>query len=134
MNFTILSFLFALIVWAQPLCDKKGVQLKEEFSLKAGQELVVKGEKLKIGFREVVEDSRCPEGAQCIWEGSAKIVLRLRKGNGKPSTVELNTAVDPRQRSYMGYEVRLLALRPHPKLNTTIEKKGYVATLVVSKQ
>lgn len=133
MNFTILSLLFALVVWAQP-CDKRGVSLDQEFDLKVGQEVTVEGEGLKIGFGSVGEDSRCPEGVTCIWAGNAKIAVRLQKGKSKSASVELNTGVDPRRHSYMGYEVRLVALRPHPKMNTTIDKKDYVATLVVSKQ
>ncbi len=132
MNFTILSFLFALLIWAQP-CDKKGVALNKEFDVKVGQEVTVEGENLKISFGSVGEDSRCPEGVNCIWAGNAKIAVRLQKGKSTAS-LELNTGVDPKRSSYLGYEVGLVALRPYPKMNTTIDNKGYVATLIVSKQ
>ena len=133
MNFTMLSLLFALVVWAQP-CDKRGVSLNQEFDLKIGQEVKIEGEDLKVGFSSVGADSRCPQGVTCVWAGNAKIGLRLQKGNNQSASVELNTGVDPRRNSYMGYEVRLAALRPHPKVNTTLNKKSYVATLIVSKQ
>ena len=132
MNFTILSFLFALVVWAQP-CDKKGVHLSKQFDVKVGQEVTVEGEGLKIGFASVGEDSRCPEGVNCIWAGNAKVAVKLQKGKSTAS-VDLNTGVDPKRHSYMGYEVTLVDLRPYPKVDTTIDKNGYVATLVVSKQ
>ena len=139
MNFTILSFLFALVVWAQP-CDKKAVSvnkpvsLNQEFDVKIGQEVTIKGEGLKIGFASVAEDSRCPEGVNCIWAGNAKIALSLQKGKSKPAPVALNTGVEPGRHSYMGYEVKLVGVRPYPKANTTTDKKSYVATLIVSKR
>ena len=132
MNFTILSFLFALVVWAHP-CDKKGVPLNKEFDVKVGQEVTVEGEGLKIGFASVGEDSRCPEGVNCIWAGNGKVVVKLQKGKSTAS-VDLNTGVNPKRHSYMGYEVTLVALRPHPKVNTTIAAKDYIATLMVSKR
>ncbi|MEO8434623.1 MAG: hypothetical protein ABI596_06985 [Pyrinomonadaceae bacterium] len=134
MNLTILSFLFALVLWAPASCDQKAAApLKQEFDLRLGQSIVVGAERLKINFVSVAEDSRCPEGAQCIWAGNAKIALTLRKGNAKPSSIELNTGVTPQQTSYMGYEIKLTALRPHPKVNAGIDRKTYVATLIVSK-
>jgi hypothetical protein len=135
MNFTIVSFLFAFLLWVPASCDQKAtVLLKQEFDLKLGQSIVVGAERLKINFVSVAEDSRCPEGAQCIWAGNAKIALTVRKGNAKPSSIELNTGVTPQQTSYMGYEIKLTALRPHPKVNTSIDNKRYVATLIVSKE
>ena len=135
MNFTILSVLFALFLWAPASCEQKAtVPLKQEFDLKLGQSVVVGAERLKINFDSVVQDSRCPEGATCVWAGNAKIALTLRKGSGKSSSVELNTNLNPKQTSYLGYEIKLTALRPHPKVNTSIDKKSYVATLIVSKE
>jgi hypothetical protein len=135
MNFTILSFLFALFLWAPASCDQKATApLKQEFDLKLGQSVVVGEDRLKINFVSVAEDSRCPEGAQCIWAGNAKLALTVRKGNAKPSSIELNTGVTSQQASYMGHEIKLTALRPHPKVNAGIDKKTYVATLIVTKE
>jgi hypothetical protein len=133
MNFTILSFLLALVFWVQP-CDRKGVELNQEFDLKVGQVATVEGTGLKIGLTSVREDSRCPEDVTCIWAGNAKVAFSLQKGKSKSAPVELNTGIDPRRHSYMGYEVRLVGLRPNPKSKTTLDKKRYVATLIVSKQ
>ena|SRR5688572_3414500 len=137
MNFTIHSLLFALLIWAPASCDQKAaapLPLKQEFDLKLGQSVVVGEERVKINFVAVAEDSRCPEGAQCIWAGNAKIALTVRKGNAKPTSIELNTGVTPQQTSYMGHGIKLTGLRPHPKVNSSIDKKSYVATLIVSKE
>ena len=78
MNFTIVTLVFAFLLWAPASCDQKAtVPLKQEFDLKLGQSAVAGDERLKINFVSVVEDSRCPEGATCIWAGNAKIALTL---------------------------------------------------------
>ena len=133
MKLTILSFLLALVFWVEP-CEKKGVALNQEFDLKVGQVATVEGTGLKIGFASVREDSRCPEDVTCVWAGNAKVAISLKKGKSKLASVELNTGINPKQHSYMGYEVRLVALHPNPKSKTTLDKKSYVATLIVSKQ
>lgn len=42
-------------------------------TLGLGEETMV-GE-LQIHFKEVLEDSRCPTGTECFWEGRAKILV-----------------------------------------------------------
>ncbi len=42
-------------------------------TLALGKEIRV-GE-LRVHFREVLEDSRCPTGTTCFWEGRAKILV-----------------------------------------------------------
>jgi len=43
--------------------------LGKEFSLSVGQTVSISGENLQITFDEVSQDSRCPTGAECVWEG-----------------------------------------------------------------
>lgn len=108
--------------------------LGKEFKLRVGRGAVVRGEGLRAEFVSVVEDSRCPEGVNCIWAGNAKISLRLRKAGQKPATFDLNTGADPRSASHLGYEVTLVRLDPHPKADAPPNKKAYVATLLVRKK
>ena len=76
---------FLLLVMAIPLVlagcagatgDVKA-SLDEEFSLAIGQTAVIRGENLEIKFKEVLEDSRCPEGAVCVWEGRVRCLIKL---------------------------------------------------------
>jgi len=46
--------------------------------------------KLSVRFVELVEDSRCPADAQCVWAGNAKVKIRVTK-NGKPQDLTLDT-------------------------------------------
>ena len=48
------------------------------------------GSKATFTFVRVVEDSRCPKGVQCVWEGDATIELRVAPERGEPETVQLH--------------------------------------------
>jgi hypothetical protein len=82
---------------------------------------------------DVIEDSRCPIGVDCIWEGNAKIRLRISKSKGESKTVELNTNVEPTTVKFEDHEIRLLRLEPIPKANEKIKAESYTAFLNINK-
>ncbi|HYG81756.1 MAG TPA: hypothetical protein VD861_15270 [Pyrinomonadaceae bacterium] len=133
MTAAILPLLF-ILTSAAAAGPARDVRLDHEFELRNGQSVRVLGERLTVTFSRVAEDSRCPEGVQCVWAGNAKVMLRLSQGRRRASTVSLNTGVDPRQGAYRGYEVKLVKLDPYPKENRRIRRRDYVATLVVSRR
>src|ERR1700704_4290387 len=66
-------------------------RLNSEFKLKAGQQVTLKGTRLRIRFVTVENDSRCPSDVTCVWAGNAAV--RLQLSNGRSSrTVTLNTS------------------------------------------
>ncbi len=113
-------------------------RLDEEFTLAVGQEAVIEGERLRVRFERAIEDFRCPENVACVWEGNAKIRLRLIKASESEGIVELNTAGrhDPREggadiagmhpaiSAYLRYKVRLVELTRGP---------SYEARLIVTR-
>ena len=130
-----LPFLLVLTsAFAQPVSRVKEAALDQEFELKLGQQVLIENERLRISFTGVAEDSRCPEGVQCVWAGNGKVMLILSKTRKRASTMKLNTGVDPKQNTYQGYEVKLVSLNPYPKKDVKIKKREYVATLVVSRK
>jgi hypothetical protein len=132
MRFVILSLL--LFATAAQTGGRRAVLLDREFKLRVGQEALVRPGGLKVRFGAVLEDSRCPEGVDCIWAGNARIAARLSGAGGKSASVELNSDIEPRQQSYMGYEVKLLDLAPRPRQGEKVDAKSYVATLVVKRK
>ena len=115
----------------------------EEFQLAIGESVGVKGGIFIIEFSKVLEDSRCPMNARCVWEGNARIVLRLREyTRGRaPNTLdvsekplELNTSERfPTRGSYgensKGISIELRRLEPMPMAG--VPTKDFVATLMV---
>ena len=126
--------LFSMTGWAQGAGSQKKVRVDRQFDLKAGGEALVKEAALKIKFGSLVDDSRCPEGVDCIWAGNGKITVIVRKGKSKPVALELNTMTEPKSVTYEGYEITLVKLAPYPKKDVKIKKESYVATLVVKKK
>ncbi len=135
MTAAILPFLFILTsAVAQPAVPVRDAALDQEFEVRAGQWVTIEGERLRVTLSRVAEDSRCPEGVTCVWAGNAKVVLKLSKARKRASTMTLNTGMDPKQRAYRGYEVKLVKLDPYPRKGRGIRKRDYVATLVVSRR
>lgn len=126
--------LFSLTGLAQAAGSQKKVHVDRQFDLKAGGEVLVKEAALKIRFGGVLDDSRCPEGVDCIWAGNGKITVTVRKGKQKPVALELNTMTEPKSVAYEGYEITLVKLAPYPKKDVKIKKGTYVATLTVKKK
>lgn len=93
--------------------------------LHLGQQVVLAGENLSVGFDSVRDDSRCPPDVQCIWAGDATVLVSLAKpATGPRTVVELHTNPQfPGSADYAGYHVVLR------KLNTA----GDQLTLSITK-
>jgi hypothetical protein len=115
---------------------RKKVVMDKNFVLSVGQEVSTADGKLKIKFLSVAEDSRCPKGVNCIWEGNARVVLQVGKVNGTPVKLELNTS--PREGTAGGghgqYLIKLVEVAPYPVAEQPIKPQSYAVTLVVSKK
>jgi hypothetical protein len=128
---TLLSLIIAGAV-SPPACDG-GASVNKEFKLRFGGDAAV-GDGLKVKFSALVEDSRCPKGVDCIWEGNAKIKVELSGAGKESATFELNTNVEPKSASGAGYEISLLKLDPYPNADARPKEKDYVATLSVRRK
>lgn len=130
---TIPILLLMLLGFAQDPASNYKIDLGEEFKIKHGQEAVVRGEKLRITFRSVLGDSRCPSGVACIWAGNGAVVIEVARKNKQQIVATLNTLMEPKEIVYKGFKIKLVALSPYPKVNEPIDPKDYEATLVVTK-
>lgn len=82
----------------------------------------------------VINDSRCPKGAQCVWEGDAGVVFDLIFNGSKHSAFTLHTNTNFKTDTVVdNVRFTLLELQPYPVLNTTIKPEDYVAKLLVEK-
>ncbi len=70
---------FLLVLALSLGCKKQTVNLNEEFTLDFNKTATVKmdGENIKIKFNKLVEDSRCPPGANCFWAGQVAVRIEL---------------------------------------------------------
>lgn len=99
--------------------------------LKVGKQKTVTPNKIKIQFLSLIEDSRCPADAQCVWAGNAKIKVKIWNSRDSKE-VEINTTSGgPLGASFDGYAINLVKLTPAPKSNIRINRNGYTATFEI---
>lgn len=76
----------------------------------------------KLSFNNLVEDSRCPANAMCIWQGRVIVELQAEKGG---EILEFTLSTDPSypeqiKAEALGYEITLINVLPYP--GTTLEE------------
>jgi hypothetical protein len=121
-----LAILFGGTVFAKaPRTESVKVQIHKETKLVRS--------KLSIKFVELVDDSRCPTGVQCIWAGNGKIKVSIKRTSGAAKIFEMDTNGPNNSVLYAGYKITLTGLTPHPAENIRINRNGYVAAFTVQK-
>jgi hypothetical protein len=106
--------------------------LDQPFELQPGQTALLGSEDLRVTFEKVSEDSRCPQGATCVWEGDAAVKLNVVQGTQEKSSLELHTSRRfSTEGRYLRYRVVLEAVAPQPRLGTALEAQSYRVTLTV---
>jgi len=107
-------------------------QTNQTVKVQINQQKTIAKSKLTIKFISLVEDSRCPTNANCVWAGNAKIQIKVSKGK-ESKTFELNTKLEPKIVMFAGYEIKLTDLNPKPATNIRISRNGYTATFSISR-
>ena len=123
--------LFAICCSAESDGIKTG--LGEEFVLAVGQSATIDGEGLTIRFIEVTEDSRCPEGVECVWEGRVTCLVDIiysdstyrqeltQPGLSSPSVLE-----------FQGFEI-MFDIQPYPTFGKEIQTDEYRLVLTINR-
>lgn len=89
--------------------------------------------KFSLQLDTVLNDSRCPKGVQCVWEGNAEVQLKIiMSSDGKTHYTKLNTNSKFSQDTTINnYRFKLLELNPYPENDKTFPHYNYRATVVV---
>lgn len=122
--------LFLLLTFICGTVKFSAAQSREQQKIQIHKQKKFSKSNLTVRFVSLVEDSRCPSGANCVWAGNAKIKIEISKEKAK-ETFEVNTNLGPKGANFEGYAIELTSLTP--KENIRINKNGYVATFVVSR-
>ena len=110
-----------------------GTDANQEVQIPVGQTRTFDEERLAIGFWEVLEDSRCPVGAQCVTAGNAAVGLVLQERGEATRSVTLNTTAQPRRVSHEGYVIEVVDLQPLPTTGGPPDMATYVLRLRVTR-
>jgi hypothetical protein len=131
-----LLFVSALLILsticASDSIDVQEVRLNEKFNLPFGHKAVVRSKELEFVFSSVVEDSRCPQGDQCITAGNGEIELSVSESGKSAVLIRLNTDEEPQEESVGNSNIKLLDLNPYPGKGKSNSPQDYVATLLVT--
>lgn len=128
MKILILTFIAFIVIPTSVLA-----QVPETVTMKIGESKKADAGKLKIAFLEIVEDSRCPVGANCVWAGNAKIKLSVSIDKKAATIVELNSNLDPQAAKIFGYKLKFESLTPRPSENPKTESDPAAAVVTISK-
>ena len=124
--------LFTFLACGSPT-EPKPAQFEQAFTLAPGAEAVFGAESLQVGFDQVLADSRCPRGAQCIVAGDATVRVWLAKSPRGRENRELKTTPAGSQGVYDAYKIALVTVAPSPEVGSTIRPTDYAVTLTVSR-
>ena len=88
-----------------------------------------------LSFVDVPQESRCPIGVQCVWEGDANVVLAVSQaGTSDTTRIELHTSSKfATQATYKDLTIRLEKLDPYPHKDAKISLADYVATVAITR-
>jgi hypothetical protein len=104
----------------------------DTLELKYGECVATFGQ-TSVCFDTVLNDSRCPEGGICVWEGNAKIKLRISLNGIGEHSIELNTNQSfPIDTTINHINISLISLTPYPDISMSIVPKDYIAKLSIA--
>jgi hypothetical protein len=103
----------------------------QTFSLPLGQTASVKGTDVRLTFKDVRTDSRCPVDVQCVWAGEAKIGVLISQKGMADETKVLSLTPAESQATTGNLRIRFVGLAPVPRQADAGTARAYVAQLVV---
>jgi predicted small secreted protein len=134
MKILIISLLLSIASFVIAGCSNNVVSLGEEFSLRMSESAVIKGEELQIKFVDVSEDSRCPTGVVCVWEGRVICLIEITYRGSLHRVVlsEPGSTSWPPENVFEEYKIAY-HVEPYPQAGAKIEKEEYSLELAISK-
>ncbi len=106
------------------------VRIGETVSVCVGRGIELEGGDFSLFFRDVLEDSRCPQGVECFWEGR---VVALFDVQGNATGVELVESRLPKTLPFGSYCVVFLGVFPPRTSLTPPAKDEYRVVLRIEK-
>jgi hypothetical protein len=114
--------------------DDETFSLGDSFTLAVGQSASIDGEDLVIKFIDVIAESRCPSGVECIWQGEVSCLVEItysRAGQEKVLTYPGLTQ-EPAEAQFGPYQFTF-TVDPYPEAGKEIKKSEYRLNLLVTK-
>lgn len=111
------------------------IKLKEPFAIKVNQIAVMTSDDVQITLTNIAEDSRCPIGVECIWQGQVSLYLNLVKNNKDIGNFTLTSRSGDKELMSQvidGYNISVVKVEPYPIKGQKLSLSDYVATLEIT--
>ncbi len=132
----LLAVLSGCQVWPPqeaPVPDDVEARFGEPVTLRLHQTARFADGALRLRFDEVVEDSRCPSGVVCFWEGRAVVALRVDEAGHAPVLQQVGLPPEALDApAHARYQIALQALEPYPRFRHATPPEAYRARLLVT--
>jgi len=84
-----------------------------------GENKFLKEYEMNVTFKNISEDSRCPEGVTCVWQGAAVANIEFLGITTRPKTIPLATTENAgrnyhKSAIFNGYIISLVEVNPAP--------------------
>lgn len=145
----LMFFLFLTLVVAAASCEEDTSLLRIDpnhkvkpdygspFTLGIGQQAIFRNNELILQVADVAEDSRCPTGVTCVWQGQVRVIVSLTSQDQDDDQFELiyqeGASEEINSRTFDGFKIEITKVLPAPKEGESIEKSDYRITMKVTK-
>ncbi|MGB7345010.1 MAG: beta-propeller domain-containing protein [Pirellulaceae bacterium] len=108
--------------------------LDQPFEIRLNQvgQAAIPSDMLRVSPINVIEDSRCPAGTTCVWEGQVRVELEVQL-SGETTLPTLTFRAGHNDAITVGdYKIAIENVSPESILNQSLENGGYLFTLRVT--
>ncbi|CUR52183.1 exported protein of unknown function [Nitrosotalea devaniterrae] len=106
----------------------------DQFQLKINQ-TASEPNHISVKFLNVTEDSRCPSGVTCIWQGESTVVVDITKNSQDLGNFNLKIGLGDKNATVQipgGYFLQIITVDPYPINGTKIQLSDYLSTFTLS--
>ena len=128
MKSLIIALLLILLPVTLPACSAPAQDIPagwgEKVSLAPGQTADIADGQLLIRFVEIVSDSRCPIGVQCIWAGEVSAKITIENQGQQQEMVLTSSGSSEGQAAFLHYQF-IFEVQPYPEYGKEIKSSEY---------
>jgi hypothetical protein len=118
--------------------DNQSIELNQIFELDYRKTKSFEKGNFTLTFENLLEDSRCPDGAECIWEGRAVVEIKIQHGvDIELYTLATANSVDGDNLlsvQHDNYLIKLIAVNPYPSTASSPTNEDYSIGLQITEQ
>ncbi|HEU5012320.1 MAG TPA: hypothetical protein VFT66_07235 [Roseiflexaceae bacterium] len=107
----------------------------QPFDLALGQSAHLASDQFSVTFAQVIEDSRCPKGVECVWAGQVVVMFDVSENGQTSSPIQLTLGGGrpgaKAAEQVAGHTVQLMAVEPYPQNGKKPAPADYTVTLEV---